>query len=206
MTSCRELDSNRSALSAASAFAIATAGANEGTPNKEKYRRMSLASAGTGDRSRLVMTAVAPGACPPSNVERLLPQGLLCAEPPAWRTLPPHPPRLLLQTSARSQAHCPREARPSPPPPTTTTLILQRRGPGGLWSSVALSGEAARRLQQPLKGAEVRERRDCVHREVVTSSLTGQNLGWLSHIFSSPAHSPPASSHAGQPDFPRSGL
>ncbi|XP_061037686.1 ras-specific guanine nucleotide-releasing factor 1 [Eubalaena glacialis] len=46
MTSCRELDGNRSALSAASAFAIATAGANEGTPNKEKYRRMSLASAG----------------------------------------------------------------------------------------------------------------------------------------------------------------
>ncbi|XP_040825085.1 ras-specific guanine nucleotide-releasing factor 1 [Ochotona curzoniae] len=46
MTSCRELDSSRSALSAASAFAIATAGANEGTPNKEKYRRMSLASAG----------------------------------------------------------------------------------------------------------------------------------------------------------------
>ncbi|XP_069898876.1 ras-specific guanine nucleotide-releasing factor 1 isoform X1 [Dipodomys merriami] len=44
MTSCRELDSNRSALSAASAFAIATAGANEGTPNKEKYRRVSLAS------------------------------------------------------------------------------------------------------------------------------------------------------------------
>ncbi|XP_012590339.1 PREDICTED: ras-specific guanine nucleotide-releasing factor 1-like [Condylura cristata] len=46
MTSCRELDSGRSALSAASAFAIATAGANESTPNKEKYRRMSLASAG----------------------------------------------------------------------------------------------------------------------------------------------------------------
>ncbi|CAM2098898.1 ras-specific guanine nucleotide-releasing factor 1 isoform X2 [Caretta caretta] len=46
MTSCRELDNNRSALSAASAFAIATAGANEGTPTKEKYRRMSLASAG----------------------------------------------------------------------------------------------------------------------------------------------------------------
>jgi Ras-specific guanine nucleotide-releasing factor 1 len=46
MTSCRELDNNRSALSAASAFAIATAGANEGTSNKEKYRRMSLASAG----------------------------------------------------------------------------------------------------------------------------------------------------------------
>ncbi|NXP72548.1 RGRF1 factor, partial [Ramphastos sulfuratus] len=46
MMSCRELDSTRSALSAASAFAIATAGANEGTPTKEKYRRMSLASAG----------------------------------------------------------------------------------------------------------------------------------------------------------------
>ncbi|CAK7294756.1 Ras-specific guanine nucleotide-releasing factor 1 [Vulpes lagopus] len=46
MTSCRELDNTRSALSAASAFAIATAGANEGTPNKEKYRRMSLASTG----------------------------------------------------------------------------------------------------------------------------------------------------------------
>ncbi|KFP07242.1 Ras-specific guanine nucleotide-releasing factor 1, partial [Calypte anna] len=45
MTSCRDLDSTRSALSAASAFAIATAGANEGTPTKEKYRRMSLASA-----------------------------------------------------------------------------------------------------------------------------------------------------------------
>ncbi|XP_042332539.1 ras-specific guanine nucleotide-releasing factor 1 [Sceloporus undulatus] len=46
MTSCRELENSRSALSAASAFAIATAGANEGTPTKEKYRRMSLASAG----------------------------------------------------------------------------------------------------------------------------------------------------------------
>ncbi|NWX56607.1 RGRF1 factor, partial [Promerops cafer] len=46
MTSCRDLDSSRSALSATSAFAIATAGANEGTPTKEKYRRMSLASAG----------------------------------------------------------------------------------------------------------------------------------------------------------------
>ncbi|CAL8355832.1 unnamed protein product [Lota lota] len=46
MSSCRELDSNRSALSAASAFAIATAGANEGTPTKEKYRRMSIASTG----------------------------------------------------------------------------------------------------------------------------------------------------------------
>ncbi|XP_005521735.1 PREDICTED: ras-specific guanine nucleotide-releasing factor 1 [Pseudopodoces humilis] len=46
MTSCRDLDSARSAVSATSAFAIATAGANEGTPTKEKYRRMSLASAG----------------------------------------------------------------------------------------------------------------------------------------------------------------
>lgn len=47
MSSCRELDNNRSAVSATSAFAIATAGANEGTPTKEKYRRMSLASTGT---------------------------------------------------------------------------------------------------------------------------------------------------------------
>nr|XP_056721979.1 ras-specific guanine nucleotide-releasing factor 1 [Euleptes europaea] len=46
MTPGRELDNSRSSLSAASAFAIATAGANEGTPTKEKYRRMSLASAG----------------------------------------------------------------------------------------------------------------------------------------------------------------
>ncbi|XP_048338062.1 ras-specific guanine nucleotide-releasing factor 1 [Sphaerodactylus townsendi] len=46
MTSCRELENSRNALSATSAFAIATAGANEGTPTKEKYRRMSLASAG----------------------------------------------------------------------------------------------------------------------------------------------------------------
>ncbi|KAM5292989.1 LOW QUALITY PROTEIN: ras-specific guanine nucleotide-releasing factor 1 [Ctenodactylus gundi] len=47
-TTCRELDSSRSTLLATSAFAIATAGANEGTPNKskEKYRRMSLATAG----------------------------------------------------------------------------------------------------------------------------------------------------------------
>ncbi|KAJ7416775.1 Ras-specific guanine nucleotide-releasing factor 1 [Willisornis vidua] len=46
MTSCRDLDGTRSALSATSAFAIATAGANEGTPTKDKYRRMSLASTG----------------------------------------------------------------------------------------------------------------------------------------------------------------
>uniref|UniRef100_A0A8C5CJX0 Ras protein specific guanine nucleotide releasing factor 1 n=1 Tax=Gadus morhua TaxID=8049 RepID=A0A8C5CJX0_GADMO len=36
MSSCRELDSNRSALSAASAFAIATAGANEGFPTDQR--------------------------------------------------------------------------------------------------------------------------------------------------------------------------
>lgn len=53
MSSCRELDNNRSALSAASAFAIATAGANEGTPTKEKYRRMSLASTGRIQQSVL---------------------------------------------------------------------------------------------------------------------------------------------------------
>lgn len=54
VSSCRELDSNRSALSAASAFAIATAGANEGTPTKEKYRRMSLASAGQSCEAMLL--------------------------------------------------------------------------------------------------------------------------------------------------------
>lgn len=54
MSSCRELDNNRSALSAASAFAIATAGANEGTPTKEKYRRMSLASTGIPSPSILL--------------------------------------------------------------------------------------------------------------------------------------------------------
>ncbi|XP_069768080.1 ras-specific guanine nucleotide-releasing factor 1 isoform X5 [Narcine bancroftii] len=46
VTSSREMENNRSVLSATSAFAIATAGANEGTPSKEKFRRMSLASAG----------------------------------------------------------------------------------------------------------------------------------------------------------------
>lgn len=72
MTSCRELDSTRSALSAASAFAIATAGANEGTPTKEKYRRMSLASAGTRPRAAplqgqalWVPISVASGRFPP---------------------------------------------------------------------------------------------------------------------------------------------
>ncbi|KAJ8252108.1 hypothetical protein COCON_G00214200 [Conger conger] len=63
VSSCRELDSTRSALSAASAFAIATAGANEGTPTKEKYRRMSLASTGfptdqrNGDKEFIIRRA-----------------------------------------------------------------------------------------------------------------------------------------------------
>lgn len=56
MSSCRELDNNRSALSAASAFAIATAGANEGTPTKEKYRRMSLASTGKCNEEHVLKT------------------------------------------------------------------------------------------------------------------------------------------------------
>jgi hypothetical protein len=47
MTTCRDLvDNNRSTLSATSAFAIATAGANEGPSNKEVFRRMSLANTG----------------------------------------------------------------------------------------------------------------------------------------------------------------
>lgn len=94
MTSCRELDSNRSALSAASAFAIATAGANEGTPNKEKYRRMSLASAGTGWAHHLD-DSTTPGACPPSDGMPAAP-GPGSAEPPAWGPLPPHPSALRL--------------------------------------------------------------------------------------------------------------
>lgn len=61
MTSCRDLDGARSALSATSAFAIATAGANEGTPTKEKYRRMSLASAGTCPGDTCVVPIVPRG-------------------------------------------------------------------------------------------------------------------------------------------------
>ncbi|MEQ2205848.1 Ras protein-specific guanine nucleotide-releasing factor, partial [Xenoophorus captivus] len=59
VSSCRELENNRSALSAASAFAIATAGANEGTPTKEKYRRMSLASTDqrNGDKEFVIRRA-----------------------------------------------------------------------------------------------------------------------------------------------------
>lgn len=58
VSSCRELDNNRSALSAASAFAIATAGANEGTPTKEKYRRMSLASTGQSHHERIIVLVI----------------------------------------------------------------------------------------------------------------------------------------------------
>lgn len=62
VSSCRELDNNRSALSAASAFAIATAGANEGTPTKEKYRRMSLASTGQSSGNMICLAnQIAPG-------------------------------------------------------------------------------------------------------------------------------------------------
>lgn len=71
MRSCRELDNSRSGLSAASAFAIATSGANEGASNKEKYRRMSLASAGAGPGS---LTGRGPFLPPPR------PRGQLCTE------------------------------------------------------------------------------------------------------------------------------
>ncbi|XP_060241523.1 ras-specific guanine nucleotide-releasing factor 1 isoform X2 [Meriones unguiculatus] len=85
MTSCRELDNNRSALSAASAFAIATAGANEGTPNKEKYRRMSLATTGSA-------SAVLPSWSPilPTQSPLILGQILLAAKN-ANRESPRHP-------------------------------------------------------------------------------------------------------------------
>nr|prf guanine nucleotide-releasing factor [Rattus norvegicus] len=53
MMTCRDLmDSNRSPLSATSAFAIATAGANESPANKEIYRRMSLANTGYSSDQR----------------------------------------------------------------------------------------------------------------------------------------------------------
>ncbi|XP_021062597.1 ras-specific guanine nucleotide-releasing factor 1 isoform X1 [Mus pahari] len=53
MTTCRDLvDNNRSTLSATSAFAIATAGANEGPSNKEVFRRMSLANTGFSSDQR----------------------------------------------------------------------------------------------------------------------------------------------------------
>lgn len=86
MPSCRELDSTRSALSAASAFAIATAGANEGTPTKEKYRRMSLASAGAG-----------LGSAGPASA---------CARPHRVWQLPPAAPWLCRLHIAGSQAPC----------------------------------------------------------------------------------------------------
>lgn len=72
MTSCRELDNNRSALSAASAFAIATAGANEGTPAKEKYRRMSLASAGEDALGRTMLCSLGQVAVLPREENREL--------------------------------------------------------------------------------------------------------------------------------------
>lgn len=90
MTSCRDLDSTRSALSATSAFAIATAGANEGTPTKEKYRRMSLASAGTCPRGLPLGCPLSPQGFPsrhtwlgraPRACSRLCPGGLGTALP-----------------------------------------------------------------------------------------------------------------------------
>lgn len=86
MMSCRDLDSTRSALSATSAFAIATAGANEGTPTKEKYRRMSLASAGTCPRESAF-------GVPISTVPRWVSlQAHSGPEEPCWGS--PEPPEL----------------------------------------------------------------------------------------------------------------
>ncbi|XP_051063336.1 ras-specific guanine nucleotide-releasing factor 1 [Phodopus roborovskii] len=87
MTSCRELDNNRSALSAASAFAIATAGANEGTPSKERfqYRRMSLASTGSASAALPSWSPILPPQSP-----LVLGQILLTAKN-ANRESPRHP-------------------------------------------------------------------------------------------------------------------
>lgn len=117
MTSCRELDNSRSALSAASAFAIATAGANEGAPSKDKYRRMSLASAGAWGRlwgqqwpprprelspfacarlsapgPWLVPTLLAPGSDGPGSAHLAPPPGRLGpSKADARGNPPPHP-------------------------------------------------------------------------------------------------------------------
>ncbi|CAO2634034.1 Ras-specific guanine nucleotide-releasing factor 1 [Lemmus lemmus] len=87
MTSCRELDNNRSTLSASSAFAIATAGANEGTPNKEKYqyRRMSLATTGPASAALPSWSPILPPQSP-----LILGQILLTAKN-ANRESPRHP-------------------------------------------------------------------------------------------------------------------
>ncbi|XP_041502588.1 ras-specific guanine nucleotide-releasing factor 1 [Microtus oregoni] len=87
MTSCRELDNNRSALSASSAFAIATAGANEGTPTKEKYqyRRMSLATTGPASAGLSSWSPILPPQSP-----LILGQILLTAKN-ANRESPRHP-------------------------------------------------------------------------------------------------------------------
>lgn len=105
MTSCRELDSSRSALSATSAFAIATAGANEGTPNKEKYRRMSLASAG-------VRASLLPG---PPEV------------PPRWACGGRGPARTPAEIPASADHSCSRDTEL----PTSLFGLLPPSAPGG---------------------------------------------------------------------------
>ena len=180
MTPCRELDSNRSALSAASAFAIATAGANEGTPNKEKYRRMSLASAGT-ELAHHLDDSTTPGACPPSDMECLLPQALTgLSLLPGGPFIPTHPLCNLANLCLES----------SPLPDGCSATRSASHFHGGV--------EATRILQRPLKAAEVREKRaceDCVHRKLShPDSLVRTWAGC--QIFS---HPPPRA----PPSFPR---
>ncbi|XP_010630097.1 ras-specific guanine nucleotide-releasing factor 1 isoform X2 [Fukomys damarensis] len=105
MTSCRELDNNRSALSATSAFAIATAGANEGTANKEKYRRMSLASAG-------VRASLLPG---PSEVA------------PRWASGGRGPARTPAELPTSADHSCSRDTEL----PTSLFGLLPPSAPGG---------------------------------------------------------------------------
>ncbi|XP_052045253.1 ras-specific guanine nucleotide-releasing factor 1 isoform X1 [Apodemus sylvaticus] len=52
MSTCRDLDNNLGTISATSAFAIATAGANESSSNKEVFRRMSLVNTGYSTEQR----------------------------------------------------------------------------------------------------------------------------------------------------------
>ncbi|XP_075431514.1 ras-specific guanine nucleotide-releasing factor 1 isoform X2 [Ascaphus truei] len=104
MTSCREHDNSRGGLSATSAFAIATAGANEGTPTKETYRRMSLATAGfpsdqrNGDKEFVIRRAATNRVL---NVLRhwvskhsQVPQAKTTLRHPTWHSRPPCVPIL----------------------------------------------------------------------------------------------------------------
>lgn len=159
MTSCRELDNNRSGLSAASAFAIATAGANEGTPNKEKYRRMSLASTGARGSPHGLQGQGTPGPQDPVPLA-VQPWAVLTF---SWEA-PPYPQPPLEGAFTQSEACCPR----SPGHPSSHLHALaQKWGPRGLWS-----GGAAWTSQQPLRRTGVQGWVQTAHWVASASSRT----------------------------------